>query len=247
MEPKHHHLKLCTFEVATHLGRHRRLGAHQEQRVLDLNFATTWYLAQTGEPEPQRLAEALVPASMLGYLRSGLRASRTTDELFLGAGPHPAHWWLCEQPPRGPNDETLVYRDSEVRLLGVFGDEGEVRGPVDCEWEMAVVAAAPANGAPTPGGYTLVLRCGRREVLGPYLVTPNQIPRPSEIHWIARVNGVERGGGKVGSDLKIENRALQPGDYRGSGVLGSVTLETGDVIEVEAEKIGVLRQGVGAR
>ena len=96
MEPTHHHLNLCTFEVATHLGRYQRLGAHKGGRILDLNFATAWYLAQTGEPDPQRLADALLPSSMIGYLRSGLRASYTAEELFLGAGPNPADWWLAE-------------------------------------------------------------------------------------------------------------------------------------------------------
>ena len=249
MDPTHHHLKLCTFEAATGLGRHQRLGAHKEGRVLDLNFATAWYLAQTGEPDPQRLADALVPASMMGYLRAGPRASHTAEELFLGSGPNPAQWWLCETPPCGPNDETLVYAEDTVRLLDVFGRDafgrdGRIRGPVDCEWEAAAVAAAGPYGAPMPGGYTLVLRCGKRQVLGPYLVTPNQIPRPSEIQWIARVNGVEWGGGKLASDLKIEDPTLRPGDYRASGVLGSLTLEPGDLLEIEAEKIGVLQQRV---
>ena len=56
-------MKLCTFEVATHVGRHCRLGAFRSGRIVDLNFATAWYLAQQGEPEPQKLANALVPES----------------------------------------------------------------------------------------------------------------------------------------------------------------------------------------
>ncbi|MBV8902716.1 MAG: hypothetical protein JOZ22_03700 [Acidobacteriia bacterium] len=250
MEPTSHHLNLCTFEVATHLGLHKRLGAHKEGRVLDLNFATAWYLAQTGEPDPQPLADALVPPSMMGYLRSGLRASHTAEELFLGAGPHPADWWRRTPAPRGPNNETLVYPESDVRLLGVFGRSKEVAGPAECRWEVAAVAAAGATGpdAPRPilGGYTLVIRCANRKLLGPYLITPNQIPHPSGIAWIARVNGSERATGIVGRDLKVDHTSLRPGEYTGTGPLGSVLLQPGDEIEVEADRIGVLRQRASA-
>src|SRR5947209_4612477 len=109
MEPRAE-LKLCTFEVSTHLGRRQRLGGQKDGRIVDLNFATAWYLAQTGEAEPHRLADALVPSNLLDFLRSGLRAIHTAEELFLGAGPRPSDWWRHDPPLRGPNDETLVYR-----------------------------------------------------------------------------------------------------------------------------------------
>ena len=53
---------------------------------------------------------------MLEFLRAGLRAMHTAEELFMGAGPRPADWWKIEAPPRGPNDETLVYCPDQVRL-----------------------------------------------------------------------------------------------------------------------------------
>ena len=65
-------MRLCTFEVAGHLGRHCRVGAFRDGRVIDLNFATAWHLAQQGEAEPQHLANALAPSSMI-------EASRTRD------------------------------------------------------------------------------------------------------------------------------------------------------------------------
>ena len=101
-------MRLCTFEVATHVGRHSRVGAFKDGRVIDLNFATAWNLAQQGESEPQQLADALVPATMLEFLRAGLRAMHTSEELFMGSS-QPADWWKLPCPPRGPNDETLVY------------------------------------------------------------------------------------------------------------------------------------------
>jgi hypothetical protein len=241
MEPTHHHLKLCTFEVCTHLGRHRRLGAHKEGRVLDLNFATAWYLAQTGEPDPQILANALVPPLMIGYLRSGLRASHTAEELFLGSGPHPAEWWRCDPPPQGPNGETLVYHDGCVRLFDIFGRDLELPGPAACEWEVALVAAAGPGGAPMPGGYTVVIRSGSREIAGPYLLTPNQIRQPDELQWTARINGEEYASGETTLALHVEKTALLPGEFRSTPMLGSAVLGPGDVLEVEAGKIGGLR------
>ena len=61
MEPTNHHLKLCTFEVETHLGRKQRLGAHKEGMVLDLNFATAWYLAKPGSRTRADLGRPVSP------------------------------------------------------------------------------------------------------------------------------------------------------------------------------------------
>jgi hypothetical protein len=241
MEPSHHHLKLCTFEVCTHLGRQRRLGADKEGRVLDLNFATAWYLAQTGEPDPHLLANALVPPLMIGYLRSGLRASHTAEELFLGAGPHPAEWWRSDPPPQGPNGETLVYHDGNVRLLDIFGRDLELPGLAVCEWGLAMVAAAGPGGAPVPGGYTIVIRSGARELAGPYLLTPNHIRQLAELYWTARINGQECASGEATIALSVENAALRPGEFHSTGMLGSSPLQPGDIVEIEAEPFGLLR------
>src|SRR5665213_1760504 len=62
-------MKLCTFEVRTHLGWQRRLGAvvrtDGDSTVVDLHFATANYL------DNYRLAEALVPPSLRGLLEGG--------------------------------------------------------------------------------------------------------------------------------------------------------------------------------
>jgi len=92
-------LKLLTFEIRTHLGRHQRLGAlTPDTRILDLNFASAL-------KHGQRLADALVPARMLPFLEAGPRAM---DE---------AHEILQMLPDgRGPNDETLLYSFDQVTL-----------------------------------------------------------------------------------------------------------------------------------
>jgi fumarylacetoacetate (FAA) hydrolase len=107
---------------------------------------------------------------------------------------------------------------------------------------------------------------------GPYLVTPDELAdRHSgragvyDLAMIARVNGVERSRGNW-RDLHFSfgemiARAsagvrLYPGDVIGSGTVGTgclleVTggqgpyLQTGDVVELEVERLGVLRNVVG--
>jgi hypothetical protein len=235
MEPRAQ-LRLCTFEVATQVGRHRRLGAYRNGRVADLNFATAWYLAQTGEPDPQRLADALVPANLLDYLRAGLRAVHTAEELFLGAGPRPSDWWRLESPPPGPNGETLAYDPGGVRLLDLFGAEETVPAAATCEWELAGLMDARGCLA----GYTLLIRCSRHTRFGPYLATSDVIPDVSQIEWKAQVSGREAGAGRLGRGLRPDP-SLRPGEAISSGMLGSTSLQPGDVLEVSAGEIGTLR------
>jgi hypothetical protein len=138
-------MRLCTFEVSTHLGRHNRVGAFRDGRIIDLNFAAAWHLAQQGESEPQELADALAPPTMLEFLRAGLRAMHTSEALFTG-GPSPAEWWKLPSPPRGPNDETLVYTPDQVRLRAPvpnparLGTDEEVRYVDKVEPELKLAA-----------------------------------------------------------------------------------------------------------
>jgi fumarylacetoacetate (FAA) hydrolase len=82
---------------------------------------------------------------------------------------------------------------------------------------------------------------------------------------VARVNGEERSRGNLGEmhhswDSIVEHAArntrLLPGDVLGSGTVGSGSifdlgdgrwLQPGDVVELEVEGIGVLRNTIGAR
>jgi fumarylacetoacetate (FAA) hydrolase len=109
---------------------------------------------------------------------------------------------------------------------------------------------------------------------GPYLVTPDELvdrhtgrPGVYDLEMVARVNGVERSRGNW-KDLywsfgqMIERASqdvmLQPGDVIGSGTVGTGCLleltkgqgpwlQPGDVVELEIERLGVLRNTVGER
>ncbi len=98
--------------------------------------------------------------------------------------------------------------------------------------------------------------------LGPVVVTPDEFDG-SEAELVARVNGEERSRGNL-RDLRHSwarlleraalNTVLRPGDVIGSGTVGAGSilehgdgrwLQPGDVIELEAEGIGVLRNTIG--
>jgi fumarylacetoacetate (FAA) hydrolase len=100
--------------------------------------------------------------------------------------------------------------------------------------------------------------------LGPVVVTLDEFPG-GEAEMIARVNGEERSRGNL-RDLSFSwerirqhaalNTTLRPGDVLGSGTVGTGCilelgdgrwLQPGDVVELEIEGIGVLRNTVGPR
>jgi fumarylacetoacetate (FAA) hydrolase len=98
--------------------------------------------------------------------------------------------------------------------------------------------------------------------LGPVVVTPDELG-DLRLEMVARVNGEERSRGNLGSihhsweaivARAAENTELVPGDVIGSGTVGSGCilehgdgrwLQPGDVVELEVEGIGVLRNTIG--
>lgn len=97
-------------------------------------------------------------------------------------------------------------------------------------------------------------------VMGPCLVTVDELPDPYSLTMIARVNGEEWGRGNSSTMrwqfedvLAHISRAetLYPGEFFGSGTVGngcgleqSRFLKPGDVVELEVEGIGILRNQI---
>ena len=97
-------------------------------------------------------------------------------------------------------------------------------------------------------------------VLGPCLVTADEIKNVYELEMIARVNGEQWGrGNSRDMHWKFEDciahasrsETLHPGEFFGSGTVGDGCglehmrfLEPGDVVELEVEGIGVLRNRI---
>ena len=108
----------------------------------------------------------------------------------------------------------------------------------------------PAKGKSFDGG----------NVMGPWIVTPDEIGDPYKLKMEVRVNGKMRSQGvSEGMLFSFEeiiehvtkDETLMPGEFIGSGTVGNGCglelgwyLEHGDAIELEVEKIGILKNRV---
>jgi len=156
-----------------------------------------------------------------------------------------------------PYPEGTQELDYELEVAAIIGAEGKIGGfTVMNDWsardlqrlEMKV-GLGPAKGKDFATS------------LGPIVVTPDEFDG-SEAEMVARVNGEERSRGNLG-DLHwpwerlvgqaARNTRLCPGDVIGSGTVGTGCilelgdgrwLQRGDVVELEVERIGVLRNTV---
>ena len=116
--------------------------------------------------------------------------------------------------------------------------------------EMLVGGVGPAKGKDT---------CS---VIGPCLVTPEDID-PNNLHMLARVNGEVWSDNNSGTaywtwpqiiEFASMDETLYPGDFLGSGTVEhgcgmelNRWIKPGDVIELEVEGIGILRNRVGEK
>ncbi|MGE0200097.1 MAG: fumarylacetoacetate hydrolase family protein [Candidatus Melainabacteria bacterium] len=110
-------MKLVTFSVQTVLGRITRLGAMtgddtDPQRVIDLNHAYAWLLALQGEPQPQRLADAMLPGEILTFLSMGHGAMEAAREVCEELATHGA----TGEPLVGLEGAHLILPLNDVRL-----------------------------------------------------------------------------------------------------------------------------------
>ena len=112
------------------------------------------------------------------------------------------------------------------------------------------VRLGPAKGKSFDGG----------NVMGPWIVTPDEIGDPYKLKMEARVNGETRSRGVSDGMLfsfeeiiahVTQDETLMPGEFIGSGTVGNGCgleigwyLEHGDTIELEVEKIGILKNRV---
>jgi 2-keto-4-pentenoate hydratase/2-oxohepta-3-ene-1,7-dioic acid hydratase in catechol pathway len=108
----------------------------------------------------------------------------------------------------------------------------------------------PAKGKSFDGG----------NVMGPWIVTPDEIGDPYSLKMEVRVNGQMRSQGVSDGMLfsfeeiiahVTQDETLMPGEFIGSGTVGNGCgleigwyLEHGDAIELEVEKIGILKNRV---
>ncbi len=315
-------MRLCTFEVRTHLGWQGRLGALDGDGVIDLHFAAAHHLRN------DRLAEALVPPSLRGLLEGGVASMEEARQAIA---------FLPAEMRTSKRDETLRYRWDEIRLRTPLPDARSLRDfyafeahvkmgfekrgePMPKEWyeipvyyqtghhnligtgqdvlwpsfterfdyelELAVIIGREGRNVSAAeahhyiAGYTILNDFSARDIqgremkvrlgpakgkhwasgVGPWLVTPDEIPDPYSLDMVARVNGEEWSRGNSSEmywkfeqmiEFLSQDDTIYPGDILGSGTVGTGCglelnrwVRPGDVIELEIEKIGVLRNRV---
>ncbi len=162
----------------------------------------------------------------------------------------------------GPEDD-VPYPDGteeldyELEVAAIIGADGEIAGfTVMNDWSARdlqrremTVGLGPAKGKDFATS------------LGPVVVTPDEFDR-SDAVMVARINGEERSRGNAREmhwswpeviAHASRNTKLLPGDVIGSGTVGTGSilehgdrrwLRRGDVVELEIEGIGVLRNRV---
>lgn len=98
---------------------------------------------------------------------------------------------------------------------------------------------------------------------GPWIVTRDELPDPAALRMESRINGEVQGRGRLG-DMQhsfeqiiafvSRDETLYPGDVLGSGTMGNGCgfetgryLDPGDVIEIDIEGIGTLRNTIGEK
>jgi fumarylacetoacetate (FAA) hydrolase len=165
----------------------------------------------------------------------------------------------------GPEDEIPFPAgseelDYELEVAAVIGAQGAIGGFTimndwsarDVQRKEMKVGLGPAKGKDFATS------------LGPVVVTPDELGE-LRLEMVARVNGEERSRGNLGDmyhsweailERATANTQLVPGDVIGSGTVGTGCilehgddrwLRPGDVVELEVEGIGVLRNVVGPK
>jgi len=156
--------------------------------------------------------------------------------------------------PYPPDTRELDY---ELEVAAIIGAEGKIGGfTIMNDWSARDLQRAEMKVGLGPSkGKDFATS------LGPVVVTPDELDGDSGT-MIARVNGEERSRGELG-DMHhsweaivahaARNTRLLPGDVLGSGTVGSGCilergdgrwLQRGDVVELEVDGIGILRNRV---
>ena len=187
---------------------------------------------------------------------------------FSANPPQPSGWWREDSPPRGYNDETLVYQPDEVRICAPVpnparvGTNIEIHCQAEPEYELKLAAVIGKQGMDINSleareyiaGFTAMNDFGARlSAQGPSLVTPDEIGNAYNLAVWVRVNGELLGQahtGKLRSQFENAIESLSSSDIILPGDIIAFPLELrlpvnrGDVVELEIERIGTLRTPV---
>lgn len=109
-------MKLVTFEVSTPVGRFQRLGAllQDTDYIVDLHATYAWYLSQEGYGNAYRVADAIIPPHMRGFIEGGRHSLEEAQKLLHLV----QNSWNLQEAIRfkGANGEHLLFHPSNVKL-----------------------------------------------------------------------------------------------------------------------------------
>jgi fumarylacetoacetate (FAA) hydrolase len=263
-------VRLCTFEASGRVAPGRIEG----ERVVELGapILAAWLEAGGDDVGEHALADVRLrapiptPPAVRDFYAFERHVQAARAQRGLEVAPEwyriPVFYFSNPAAISGPEDEVTFPGESaawdyELEVAAVIGAEGAIAGfTILNDWsardlqkmEMAV-GLGPAKGKDFATS------------LGPALVTPDELG-DLRLEMVARVNGEERSRGNLGDmhwswDVLVEHAArntrLLPGDVLGSGTVGTGCilehgdgrwLRPGDVVELEIEGIGVLRNTV---
>jgi fumarylacetoacetate (FAA) hydrolase len=263
-------VRLCTFEVD---GR-TAPGRIEGDRVVELGASSlrAWLEGGGGDIGEHTFADVRLrapipwPPSVRDFyaFERHVQAARATRGLEMAPEWYriPVFYFSNPAAVYGPDDEISFPSESsawdyELEAAAIVGGDGRIAGfTVLNDWsardlqkmEMAV-GLGPAKGKDFATS------------LGPVLVTPDELG-DLRLEMVAHVNGEERSRGNLGEmhwswdelvDHAARNTRVVTGDVLGSGTVGTGCilehgdgrwLEPGDVVELEIERIGVLRNRV---
>ena len=263
-------MRLCTFEIDGRLA----AGRVEGDRVVELRAPSlTVYLAQGGREVADHPLAAVrlraplpYPPSVRDFYAFERHVATARRRRGLDVPPEwygaPVFYFSNPAAIYGPDDEVRfpaesAERDYELEAAAVIGFDGRIAGfTIMNDWsardlqrtEMAV-GLGPAKGKDFATS------------LGPMVVTNDELG-DLRLGMVARVNGEERSRGNLAEmhwrwhELvahAARNTRLVAGDVLGSGTVGTGCilehgdgrwLQRGDVVELEIERIGVLRNRV---
>jgi fumarylacetoacetate (FAA) hydrolase len=263
-------LRLCTFEA----GGREAPGRIEGERVVELAAPSlvAWLVDGGEEVGEHAIGDVRLrapvphPPSIRDFYAFERHVATARAQRGLEMAPEwyriPVFYFSNPAAVLGPEDEVAFPPESsawdyELEAAVVVGGDGGIAGfTVLNDWsardlqkmEMAV-GLGPAKGKDFATS------------LGPVLVMPDDLGDLG-LEMVARVNGEERSRGNLGDmhwswdDLVAHagrNTRLQAGDVLGSGTVGTGCilehgdgrwLQSGDVVELEIEGIGVLRNAV---
>jgi fumarylacetoacetate (FAA) hydrolase len=263
-------MRLCTFESAGRLAPGRIEG----ERVVELDASTLadWLAAGGGDVAEHALADIRLrapipqPPSVRDFyaFEQHVRTARASRGLEV-----PPEWYArpvfyFSNPAAicGPDDDVGFPAassewDYELEVAAVAGSDGQVAGLTilndwsarDLQRAEMTVGLGPAKGKDFATS------------LGPVVVTLDELG-DLRLEMTARVNGEERSRGNLAdmhwswdelAAYAAADTRLLPGDVLGSGTVGSGCilehgdgrwLRSGDVVELEVERIGILANRV---